>query len=32
MGNEVIETKDNWNYGRSLLFTLAVPYYHMAPG
>ena len=29
MGNEVIETKDNWNYGRSLLFTLAVPYYHM---
>jgi Putative beta-barrel porin-2, OmpL-like. bbp2 len=28
MGNEVIETKDNWNYGRSLLFTLAVPYYH----
>ena len=29
MGNEVIETKDNWNYGRSLLFTLAIPYYHM---
>jgi hypothetical protein len=28
MGNEVIETKDNWNYGRSLLFTLAIPYYH----
>jgi hypothetical protein len=29
LGNEVIETKDNWNYSRSLLFTLAVPYYHM---
>ncbi len=29
MGNEVIETKDNWNYSRSLLFTLAIPYYHM---
>ncbi len=29
MGNEVIETKDNWNYGRSLLFTLAIPYYHV---
>ena len=28
MGNEVIETKDNWNYGRSLLFTLAIPSYH----
>ena len=28
-GNEVIETKDNWNYSRSLLFALAVPYYHM---
>jgi hypothetical protein len=28
-GNEVIETKDNWNYSRSLLFTLAIPYYHM---
>jgi hypothetical protein len=28
MGNEVIESKDNWNYGRSLLFTLAIPYYH----
>ena len=27
-GNEVIETKDNWNYTRSLLFTLAIPYYH----
>ena len=28
-GNEVIETKDNWNYSRSLLFALAIPYYHM---
>jgi len=28
MGNEVIETKDNWNYSRSLLFALAIPYYH----
>jgi hypothetical protein len=28
-GNEVIETKDNWNYSRGLLFTLAIPYYHM---
>jgi hypothetical protein len=27
-GAEVIETKDNWNYSRSLLFSLAVPYYH----
>src|SRR2546426_6714015 len=28
-GAEVIETKDNWNYSRSLLFALAIPYYHM---
>jgi hypothetical protein len=28
-GFEVIETKDNWNYSRSLLFALAIPYYHM---
>ena len=28
-GNEVIETKDNWNYSRGLLFALAIPYYHM---
>jgi hypothetical protein len=28
MGNEVIESKDNWNYSRSLLFALAIPYYH----
>lgn len=28
-GAEVIETKDNWNYTRSLLFAFAIPYYHM---
>ena len=28
-GAEVIETKDNWNYSRSLLFSLAIPYYHV---
>ena len=28
-GAEVIETKDNWNYSRSLLFALAIPYYHI---
>src|SRR3954468_8792655 len=27
-GAEVIETKDNWNYSRGLLFSYAVPYYH----
>jgi hypothetical protein len=27
-GAEVIETKDNWNYSRSVLFSWAVPYYH----
>lgn len=27
-GAEVIETKDNWNYSRSLLFSWAIPYYH----
>jgi hypothetical protein len=27
-GAEVIESKDNWNYSRSLLFALAIPYYH----
>src|SRR5437868_2724691 len=27
-GAEVIETKDNWNYSRSLLFSYAIPYYH----
>jgi hypothetical protein len=29
LGAEVIESQDNWNYSRSLLFTLAIPYYHM---
>lgn len=28
MGSEVIESKDNWNYTRSLLFTWAIPFYH----
>ena len=28
-GAEVIETKDNWNYSRSLLFSYAIPYYHV---
>ena len=28
-GYEVIKTKDNWNYSRSVLFTLAKPFYHM---
>ncbi|HEX4997148.1 MAG TPA: porin [Terriglobia bacterium] len=27
-GAEVIETKDNWNYTRGLLFNYAVPFYH----
>ena len=27
-GAEVIETKDNWNYSRSFLFSWAIPYYH----
>lgn len=29
IGAEVIETKDNWNYSRGLLFTLAIPFTHM---
>lgn len=29
MGFEVIESKDNWNYSRSFLFALAIPYYHV---
>ena len=29
LGLEVIKTKDDWNYSRSLLFTLAIPFYHM---
>jgi hypothetical protein len=28
LGFEVIESKDNWNYSRSLLFAWAIPYYH----
>jgi hypothetical protein len=28
-GAEVIESKDNFNYSRSLLFALAIPYYHV---
>ncbi|MBM3264436.1 MAG: porin [candidate division Zixibacteria bacterium] len=28
LGNEVIETADNRNYSRSLLFAYAIPYYH----
>lgn len=28
-GAEVIETSDNWNYSRGLLFAWAIPYYHM---
>jgi hypothetical protein len=28
-GAEVIEAKDNWNYSRSMLFALAIPYYHV---
>jgi Putative beta-barrel porin-2, OmpL-like. bbp2 len=27
-GAEVIESNQNWNYSRSLLFTWAIPYYH----
>lgn len=27
-GAEVIETKDNFNYSRGLLFSYAIPYYH----
>jgi hypothetical protein len=28
MGQEVIESKSNWNYSRSFLFAYAIPYYH----
>jgi hypothetical protein len=28
MGFEVIESKDNWNYSRGLLFAFAIPFYH----
>jgi hypothetical protein len=27
-GAEVIETQNNWNYSRSLLFSWGIPYYH----
>lgn len=27
-GAEVIESKDNWNYSRNLLFQYAIPYFH----
>jgi hypothetical protein len=27
-GAEVIESKDNWNYSRGLLFAYAIPYFH----
>jgi hypothetical protein len=27
-GAEIIESADNWNYSRSLLFSFAIPYYH----
>ena len=27
-GAEVVETKDNWNYSRGLLFSYAIPYFH----
>jgi hypothetical protein len=27
-GAEVIETQDNWNYSRGVLFTYAIPFYH----
>jgi len=28
-GAEVIETPENWNYSRGILFSWAIPYYHM---
>jgi hypothetical protein len=28
IGNETIESSDNWNYSRSLLFAWAIPYFH----
>jgi len=27
-GAEVVESKDNWNYSRGLLFAWAIPYFH----
>lgn len=29
MGYEVIESRDNWNYSRSFLFSWAIPYHHV---
>ena len=29
LGAEVIESQDNWNYGRSTLFGYAIPFYHV---
>ena len=29
IGAEVIESQDNWNYTRSILFGYAIPFYHM---
>jgi hypothetical protein len=28
-GSEVIESQDNWNYSRSVLFGYAIPFYHV---
>jgi hypothetical protein len=29
LGAEVIESQDNWNYSRSVLFGYAIPFYHV---
>ena len=29
IGTEVIESQDNWNYTRSILFGFAIPFYHV---
>ena len=29
IGAEVIESQDNWNYTRSILFGYAIPFYHL---
>jgi hypothetical protein len=29
IGAEVIESQDNWNYSRSILFGYAIPFYHL---
>ena len=28
LGAEVIESQDDWNYSRSILFGYAIPFYH----